>query len=252
MTNHSTKSILAGACALAAATMVSGCQTAQLAKYNNPADVCVAYRQPLIETEQDLNKPIAAGIVSGALIGGLIGGLATGKAGGAVAGALVGAAAGGAAGYYQGKAQQAKNQAELLAAINDDAQADATRFGGLGRSVKALQNCRRQQIGVYVAQVKRKQLTPAQALSERAKLQTSIREDGDLINQVLGSVDKRVETYVDSSDKALQNASASTVKKRRTRKPTGETRVEQAARSLKNNATAGQSELFESLERATI
>jgi hypothetical protein len=247
---------VAGACVVFATVMVSGCQTNSLSKYNNPADACVTYRQPLIQTEQDLNQPIAAGAMIGAVMGGLIGGLATGKAGGAVAGAAMGAMAGGAMGYYESRQREAKNQAELLAAINNDAQGDATRFSGLGGSVKALQNCRRQQVAQYAQQAKAKALTPEQGTAEKARILSAIREDGDLITKVLGSVDSRVDTYVNSSEEALKTADAQgAVKSTGTKKPVsapkpaGVNRAVQEATNLKRDATTGQDELYKSLER---
>ena len=184
---------------------LAGCQTTgqNLARFNDVSDRCVAYRQPLIQTEQDLQAPIAGGAVVGAVVGGLLGGLATGKPAGAIAGALAGGLGGASLAYYDSRQKQARNQQELLAAIDGDARNDASRFTGLGSAITGLQGCRQQQIAELRQQVLAKQLTKDQAIAKRAQIQSSIRQDGDLVNAVFGHVDERVETYVNSRAKAM-------------------------------------------------
>lgn len=186
-------------------TALAGCQTTgqNLARFNDVNDRCVAYRQPLIQTEQDLQAPVAGGAVIGAVMGGLLVGLATGKAEGAVVGAIAGGLGGASLAYYDAKQKQARNQQELLAAIDGDARNDASRFSGLGGAITGLQGCRQQQIAELRQQILTKQLTKDQAIAKRADIQNSIRQDGDLVNAVFGYVDGRVETYVNSRAKAM-------------------------------------------------
>lgn len=215
------KSVALACCLSIGGLSLTGCQTSSLAKYDNPQDVCSTHRTALIQTEQDLQKPIIEGAVIGAVLGGLATGLITGNARAAVGGAVLGGLAGGSMGYYQSRQQQARNQAELVAAINGDAHNDAQRFSGVGASVKGLRECRKTQVATLRTQVQKKQIAPEAARIERDKIQVAIREDGELMNKVLGQVDSRVETYVQasqsalnapSSDKALQNKSVSNVK----------------------------------------
>ena len=200
---------------LVACMAVSGCTltgNSLRSQYGNTSgsDSCAAYREPLIQTEDEFNTPILQGVVIGALVGTAAGALAGGNAQSAAIGAAAGALAGGALGYYSARQQQAKNQEDLLAAIDSDARGDQGRFSRIGNAVTALGNCRQGQIADVRAKLTAAKITKEQAKTELQSIEQSVFFDNELIGKVYGTMDSRLDTYAQARAKAT-NSSVDTV-----------------------------------------
>lgn len=203
------------AVALIASMSLSGCTVtgnSLRSQYANTTgtDNCAAYREPLIQTEDEFNTPIIQGVVIGALVGTAAGALASGSAQGAAIGAASGALAGGALGYYSARQQQSKNQADLLAAIDSDARGDQGRFSRIGNAATALGNCRQGQIADVRTKLTSGKITKEQAKVELQAIEQSVFFDNELISKVYGTMDSRLDTYAQARAKAT-NTSVETI-----------------------------------------
>jgi hypothetical protein len=175
-----------------------------LKKYDDPLDACNTFRQPLIETETDLRVWAFGGAAAGAVVGGVIAALLGGNASQIAGVAAAGAAAGGAAGYLAARKKQDSTQAELLAAIDNDATSDSEKVRQVTTTMERLWNCRQRQIENIRVQFEAGEISKAQALTMANDVQTASDEDNQLIEKVLGRIDQRYNAYVDAKAEVLE------------------------------------------------
>lgn len=192
-----------------AGLLLQGCagqSTASLSRsYDDPSDVCVAERRPIIELrsteEQDrLRQAIAGAVVGGILAGGIA--AATGNDNWLLIGGIgagVGLLAGYTRAYLDQKAETAQTREELLASVDGDAQAERARLSQTARSVQDLRDCRRDQIAKLRTDIRDGILTGDAAREAALDLQSRARGDNRLISEVLGGADQRVDAYVDTT-----------------------------------------------------
>lgn len=184
------------------ALAVSGCATSQnlAGRFTDASDPCMAYRQPLIDTDKDFSTDMVTGAVVGALAGALLGAAIGGKnAGtGALIGAGAGALAGAGAGYLQAKQQESRNKEEVMRAIDKDAARDAQSLGKVGNAVRGLGQCRATAAERLAFDVETRKISRQQGLDGLEKLRQANAKDGELIEAVLGKADERVKTYVEA------------------------------------------------------
>lgn len=194
--------------AVTSAAMVSGCQTTDTSRYQVASDSCSQYRMPMVQVLQTMEQPISPGVVLGAaLLGAAVGAVAGGGRGSAIAaGALAGALTGAAASYYNSRAKVAKSQAELIAAIDNDASTDSQRYSTVGSSLVALSACRNKQISDLAMSVRSGQISKANAVQMRNEIQTAVKLDGELIDKVVGEVKGRSDIYVQARLEALRKS----------------------------------------------
>ena len=174
-----------------------------LKKYDDPSDVCNTFRQPLIETETDLRAWTFGGAAAGAAAGGVIAALLGGNVSQIAGGAAAGAAVGGAAGYLAARKKQSGTQAELLAAIDNDASSDSKKVQQVKTAMQRLWECRQRQIENIRVQFQAGEISKAQALTMANDIQTATDKDNQLIEKVIGRIDKRYGTYVDAKKEVL-------------------------------------------------
>lgn len=183
---------------------MTGCVTnpngPSLARFNNSADACNAQRTPLIETENQLGNSMMAGALIGGLAGAGIGAAASKGDGGAIlAGALIGGLVGGTLGYQEGLSQRHENREDMLAEINRDASADAQQFSTARGVIGNLNACRNRQIDAIQADRTAERITHTQARAKLDQVKVAVEQDNQLIQQVLGHVDRRTDTYLDAA-----------------------------------------------------
>ena len=200
--------VLVTAIACSALVFVAGCQTTDVARYQAASDNCAQYRQPMIQVVQTMDQPISPGaVIGGALLGAAVGAVASGGKGGAIAaGALVGGMSGAAVSYYNSRAKIAKSQAELVAAIDTDANTDARRFSTVGSSMVSLSACRNRQISELAISVRAGQISKENAIKLRNEIRGYVTLDGELIDKVVGQVKGRSDVYVQAQMQALRRA----------------------------------------------
>ena len=194
--------------ACTAFVLVAGCQTTDVARYQAASDSCAQYRQPMIQVAQTMDQPISpAAVIGGALLGAAIGAVASGGKGGAIAaGAVVGGMSGAAVSYYNNRAKIARSQAELVAAIDTDANTDAQRFSTVGSSMVSLSACRNRQISELAVSVRAGQISKENAIKLRNEIRGYLALDGELIDKVVGQVKGRSDVYVQAHMQALRRA----------------------------------------------
>ena len=197
---------------LGSATMLSACQTTDMGRYQSAADSCSQYRAPLVQMLKTIEQPIAPGaVIGGALLGAAIGAIASGGKGSAIAvGAIGGALTGAAASYYSSRAKTARNQAELVSAIDSDAGTDSQRFSDIGNAMMSLSACRNKQISDLAVGIRSSQVPKQAALQQRSELQNYVKLDGELIDKLVGQVRGRSDVYVEARLEALRRAGETT------------------------------------------
>jgi hypothetical protein len=169
-------------------------------RYRDPSDECSVYREPLIKSKDQFLEPILIGAGVGAVSGAALGAaISSGdRLLGAVIGGITGAVAGAAAGYLKAKQDQAKTQAEILTAINNDIQASQTHLGPIGSSLRQLNVCRSNQIAALGRDVDAKRVTGDDGRARLATIRERLQLDKELVNAVLGEVDKGNQVYVNA------------------------------------------------------
>lgn len=182
---------------LATTLALTGCGNKLESYGSSPVsnDTCVTYRQPLIDTEKQYNDELAQDVAIGAVGGALIGAIAGGGRGAAI-GAAAGALTGAAAAYYRNQQQKARNQAELQSLIDKDAATGQQYMGRLGSAVRNLSACRNRQVADARAQYQNKQITRDQAKAQLNAIGLAVGQDRQLIQEVLGKADERVNQLV--------------------------------------------------------
>ncbi|WP_118135813.1 hypothetical protein [Oceanicella sp. SM1341] len=195
--------------ALAAALALQGCaasNTAALrAAYDDPDDVCVAWRRPLIEQqsteEQDRLKSAAGGAVAAGLLTSAIA-AATGDdkwwQKGAYA-AAAGALAGYSLAYFRQKEERASSREQLLGSVDSDARAERARLSGTAAAVQALRDCRRREGATLTRNIETRVIDAAQAPGYIDGFARAVADDNRLISTVLDGADERVTAYVDAT-----------------------------------------------------
>ena len=119
---------------------------------------------------------------------------------------LVGGMSGAAVSYYNSRAKIARSQAELVAAIDTDANTDAQRFSTVGSSMVSLSACRNRQISELAMSVRAGQISKANAIKLRNEFRGYVALDGELIDKVVGQVKGRSDVYVQAHTQALRRA----------------------------------------------
>ena len=182
---------------LTAALALTGCGNKLESYGSSPVnnDTCVTYRQPLIDTEKQYNDELAQDVAIGAVGGAVIGAIAGGGRGAAI-GAAAGALTGAAASYYRNQQKKARNQAELQSLIDSDATNGNQAMGRLGNAVRNLSACRNRQVADTRAQYQNKQITRDQAKAQLNSINLAVGQDRQLIQEVLGKADERVNQLV--------------------------------------------------------
>jgi hypothetical protein len=186
--------------------MLTGCVTmtgGSLKAYDDVTDPCNTLRQPLIATQTDMQKSVVTGVALGAIAGGGLAAILGGDSRQIVAGAGLGALSGGAAAYLTAKQKEARNREELIAAINNDAGADHQLLYAFKRNIGRLGSCRTRQIEQVRNQIKSGEISRSQGLAKANEIQTSIDEDNQIIEQVIGKADERYSTYVDAKAEVM-------------------------------------------------
>lgn len=186
--------------------MLTSCATTgiSLQQFDDPADICNASRQILIQTETDLKKWAFGGAMAGAAAGVGVAALTGGDSDDILLGVLIGSVLGGTAGYLAGRRKTTNDRAELLAAIDNDAASDSKRVHEIKTAVKTLGKCRRDQIKTVRQQFEGGTLSKEAALARAKSIQAAADKDNELITCVLGRVDKRYNTYIDTKAEVLE------------------------------------------------
>ncbi|SEH25679.1 SH3 domain-containing protein [Magnetospirillum fulvum] len=196
---------------LAGLMMLNGCVTA-----NNQTsmvggqpvvvqgDLCSIHRQPIADIQRSTFNEgdvattalvgIGVGVLTGVLSGNSTAGIAAGV-GGALATALVS--------YLDNKRQASKDQASLLAAIDGDAVRDGAGVDKVAAAVSSLRNCRLQQFQQLGDDLKAGKITKEQARSQFQTLTEYRKRDDLIVNEVLGSAEKRASLYTQARMKTM-------------------------------------------------
>ena len=169
---------------------------------NEAGDLCVPARAPLAKAVDDYNEKILVNAGGGAVLGGAAGGgiaaASGGNTGQIIAGILVGAAIGALAGafkgYYENKQKQARNNAELKAAVRQDIRAARNDMNSVSGTISQLNQCRLRQIENLRQRVNRGERGPqiAEALRD---VRRRMDQDQQLIAHVVGEFDKGREVF---------------------------------------------------------
>jgi hypothetical protein len=169
-------------------------------RYRDPSDECSVYREPLIKSKDQFLEPILIGAGVGAVSGAAVGAaISSGdRLLGAVIGGITGALVGATAGYLKAKQDQAKTEAEILTAINNDIQTSKTHLGPIGSSLRQLNLCRSNQIASLGRDVDAKRVSGEEGRARLAKIRERLQLDKELVNAVLGEVDKGNQVYVNA------------------------------------------------------
>lgn len=191
---------------LVSLSILASCATSgmSLKQYDDPTDVCNASRQSLMRTETDLKKWALGGAAVGAVAGAGVVAATGGDSKDVLLGMLIGSILGGTTGYLAGRRRAAKNKAELLAAIDNDAVSDSKRVNQITAAIKALGKCRQRQIEALRREFEAGSLSKETALARAESIQAAADKDNQLITRVLGRVDKRYNTYVDAKAEVLE------------------------------------------------
>ena len=192
-------------CGLLCAILLVGCASTgpSLKVYDDPSDACNTFRQPLIETEVDLRAWTVGGAAAGAVVGGVLAALLGGDAAQVAGVAAAGAVVGGTAGYLAAREKQNSTQEELLAAIENDAMSDSKKVQQVTAAIERLWACRQRQIENVRVQFEEGEISKAIAISRANDIQTANDKDNQLVEQVMGRIDKRYSTYVDAKAEVL-------------------------------------------------
>lgn len=182
----------------------TGCVTTpvSMARYDDRSDPCYSYRQPLIQTEQQLGQKMVAGALGGALIAGGVAAATGAKSRDVAIAAVAGALLGGSIGYYEGMRQKEMTQQAMLATIYQDASADAGRFTRTRGLIGDLNACRNRQVDGIERDFRDGRIDRPTAVGRLDVVKSSVDLDNQLIAQVLGHTGERTNTYVDAAQRA--------------------------------------------------
>lgn len=188
------------------AAPLSACVTPSLQKYDDKADACNTYREPLLQTEEDFGTNVVGGAVIGALLGGLAGAASGQGSEGVAIGVIGGALLGGGAGYMKGKQDQAKSQQAILEEIDQDARQDGMRLSRTSGTISQLTSCRSRQIDSITTAYKAGSIDQPQAKMRLARVQASIEQDKMLLADVLEGTGRRADMYIDAKAQATKES----------------------------------------------
>lgn len=182
----------------------TGCvaTTGSMVRYNDTADPCYSYRQPLIESEDQLGRRMVTGALVGAGTGAAAALLTRKDKKDALIGAVIGGIAGATVGYFQGLEEKQLTQAQMLQEINNDAGRDAGKISQTRGLIGSLNQCRNRQIDQVEAEFKAGRINNAGVVSRVTVIKAAADADNELISKVLGHAYKRSNTYVDAAARA--------------------------------------------------
>jgi uncharacterized protein YgiM (DUF1202 family) len=183
--------------------LVNGCATTGhglRARYDNPNDPCKAQREPLLGSRDHFKKSMITGAAVGAAAGAAAGAalVKENRLLGALIGGVVGGLAGLSIGYLGAKKKEAKNKAELRQAIDQDISNDTEKVGQLGHALRALNQCRAEQVVSIRQGLKSGGLSHEAARMQIASVRAAVQSDNALVQAILKDVTQRNAVYVSS------------------------------------------------------
>nr|VFK27235.1 MAG: SH3 domain-containing protein [Candidatus Kentron sp. MB]VFK31070.1 MAG: SH3 domain-containing protein [Candidatus Kentron sp. MB]VFK75506.1 MAG: SH3 domain-containing protein [Candidatus Kentron sp. MB] len=161
------------------------------------SDPCYSPRQVLLSAKEGFSQTISQGATTGAVVGGLLGLFTDGDI---QAGAEVGEQAGAAAGYYKAKRDEVKTRQDLIAAIQGDFATDNQQLNKVGKAVRKITQCRRNQYRGILADFKAGKLDHNTALARKKAVDLKIEQERKLVEQLLEGSGKRAGGYTAALD----------------------------------------------------